>query len=181
MNDKKKPDERSRQERIDKAMFILAEIFEKDLSEPALELYHKLLRPFSIKDVENAFYVWMNSTDSDIYNYFPRPNQLIRIIKEAGKGSVAARALQQWQGVMCAVRQYGINHPPTFIDPITDHLVQTQFTWSFLCSIEEPNLPFEQRRWCEAYDLASELHADLQYVTAPERILKLVKPIGKIE
>jgi hypothetical protein len=69
--------------------------------------------------------------------------------------------------------------PPTFADPVTANLTKTQFRWCRLCELTDSEMPWEQKRWCEAFALASEIRADLLAIEAPKDILKIVNDVIK--
>ena len=80
---------------------------------------------------------------------------------------------------MDAIRQHGARRRPIFADPVTEHLIKTQFTWSYLCDMLEENENWEQKRWCEAFDLAASIHADLLEIEVPDKVRGLLDTVTK--
>jgi len=162
------------------AFMTVWEILKGDASRPpsdiVIEGYYKILESYDIADVEKAFGAALGTM-----KWFPKPVELRDLI-EADQGlviSIEARAQQEWRGVMSAVRQLGAGRPPRFLDPVTAHLVRTQFTWSYLCGMLEENENWEQKRWCEAFDLADSIHEDLLEIEVPDKVRGLLDVVAR--
>ena len=141
----------------------------------ALDKWHAALADYEIPEISHALTIHLKRS-----RYLPTIAEVIQIIEETRNPiTVEARSQQQWRVVMSAVRQFGKNRPPQFSDPITANLVRTQFRWSYLCEIEEVNEKWEQKRWCEAFELAADLHKDLVQVEAPSRLHALLDTVTK--
>ncbi len=69
--------------------------------------------------------------------------------------------------------------PHTFTDPITSNLIKTQFSWKYLCGLEEQSENWEQKRWCKAFDLVVDVYRDLVALPADAPAGVLVARIGK--
>lgn len=167
---------KTKEERIDSALFLLADLYNKDLSTALVTLYHQILEPYLIDEIERALKVLCETQ-----GFFPKPNEIIDIInihRDPPGPSVKARAQQQWRVILQQVGKHGSYHPPKFSDPITQHLVSTQFRWPYLCEMNESNEDWEQRRWCDAFELAVELYADLKQIGVPEKVRDLLDDIG---
>ena len=166
----------NRQERIDQGLYLLAEILDKTLTDMVLDGYQKILSPYDVVVIENAFGAALGTM-----KWFPKPDELRNLI-EANNGlviSIEAPAQQQWRIVLTAVRQYGARRRPKFADPVTEHLIKTQFTWSYLCGMLEQNEPWEQKRWCDAFDLAASIHEDLIKLGVPTKVHELLETVIK--
>ena len=177
----KMPDEiENREEKIDRVLFLMAEIYEKQLTNEALKLYHLILKPFSVAEIERACKTWMESYEDKKYNFYPKPNQIIETIQidKIIGAPVKVRAQQQWRVILQQIRYHGPYHPPKFTDPITQHLIDTQFRWSYLCNMIEAEQHWQQKQWCDAYELAAEIQKDLKKIEIPDRVMNLVDKIG---
>jgi len=172
---------KTRTQRIDEILYELEKVFTKDLDETTINVYHKILGPYSVEEISAACSTWLASTGDRKFDYFPRPNQIIEIIesKKVKGPRIEVRAQQQWRVILQQIKRHGDYHPPQFSDPITANLVKTQFSWSYLCNMEESEENWEQKRWCEAFVLAAELHKDLAALEVPEKVIKLLDGIGK--
>jgi len=80
---------------------------------------------------------------------------------------------------MDAIRQHGARRRPIFADPVTTHLIRTQFNWSYLCDMPESKENWEQKRWCEAFDLAAKIHKDLVQIEVSAKVGALLETVGK--
>lgn len=171
--------ETKRREKIDKIIFLMGNYYGQSLSEDVVDLFHQLWAEHETEDISTACSLWMK-TPGEKNRWFPRANEIIEII-ERNKGpkiTIQTRAQQQWRVILQQIPKHGMYHPPTWSDPITAQLVQNQFSWSYLCSMEESELQWEQKRWCEAFELAAELYGDLpQIEQMPEDVKSLMEKI----
>ena len=136
--------EETRTDAIDKVIFKTALYYNHEVVPPVLDLWHSSLAEFEIHDIYRAFSLHVKTA-----RFFPVIAEIIDIIgRNKNKLSIEARALQQWRVVMSAVRKYGINRRPQFADPITAHLIKSQFPWTYLCGFPEQEENWEQKRWC---------------------------------
>ena len=172
---------KTRTQRIDEILYELEKVFTKDLDETTINVYHKLLASYSVEEISAACSTWLSSTGDRKFDYFPRPNQIIEIIEaKKDKGPrIEVRAQQQWRVILQQIKRHGPYHPPQFSDPITAHLVKTQFSWSYLCNMLENEENWEQKRWCEAFELAAELQKDLIALEVPKAVGKLLDTVAK--
>jgi hypothetical protein len=167
--------EETRTDAIDKVIFKTALYYNHEVVPPVLDMWHSSLAEFEIHDIYRAFSLHVKTS-----RFFPSIAEIIDIIgRNENKLSIEARALQQWRVVMSAVRKYGINRRPQFADPITAHLVKTQFLWTYLCGFPEQEENWEQKRWCEAFKLSQETHKDLAQLEVPGNVSGLIENVGK--
>lgn len=167
---------KTRQEAIDKTLFLMSAYYNYPLTEEVVELYHSLWADHELSDIDSACYIWMNDN-----KWFPKASEILKII-EKNKGpviSIEAIAQQQWRVVLKAISSNGINRPPVFPHPVTALLVKNQFPWSYLCSMEESDLNWEEKRWSSAFNLATEANINVLQIQAPAgaRPLKQIKGV----
>lgn len=169
----------NRTAKIDKTITLMAIYYDKDLTGITIDLYHELWADYDPDEIAPACMIHMKAN-----KFFPRASEIIDIITN-NRGpvlSIETRAQAEWRKVMLAVRQRGLNRgAPEFKNPITRHLVQAQFNWSYLCGFLEKDMNWEQKRWCEAYELASEIDLDQLKIDSAKSIQKLIAPIGDPE
>lgn len=165
MSEKKKS---SRATELDKILLSMALYYEKELNSDVVSIYHELLSDFEIDDISAACSIWMKSK-----RFYPKVNEIIGIIeKNCGTCiSIESRAQQQWRIVLSTLGR------GPFKDPITAHLCKSQFRHSYLRNMLEANENWEQKRWCEAFALASEIGEDRLILEAPEAVLQLTSGI----
>ena len=160
---------------LDKVLLGMALYYEREMDDALVNIYHELLAEYDIEDIKAACNIWMKTQ-----KWFPKASELIEIINN-NRGaaiSIESRAQQQWRHVVSMVRARGLTRgKPIFADPITEHLVRTQFRWSYLCGIEEAKENWEEKRWCEAYDLAAEIHKNLLTIEVPKQVSGLLDRI----
>jgi hypothetical protein len=169
-------EEQTRQEKIDKILLNMALYFGHELVPDTIDVYHKLFADYSHEQINSACWEWMYANQ-----WFPRANEIIKIIEHNSdpQPSIQSRAQQQWRIVLSAVATQGKNNPPKFSDPITANLVRTQFRWPYLCDMKQENENWEQKRWCEAFELAIESHPDMKQLEAPAKVKKLAASVTK--
>ena len=173
-------DSRKRQEAIDKTLLIMCQYYEQQLTDDVIEIYHLLWAKYETEDITSACYIWMEKS-----RWFPKGNEIIELI-ETQKGpqiSLQTRAQQQWRVILQQLKRHGPYHPPQFSDPITAELVKNQFSWSYLANMKESEENWEQKRWCEAFELAADLYKDVELLDVPESLKNLLadttKPIAE--
>ena len=172
-----KKETKSRTEMIDGIMCQVEACYPgQGFDEAAIDIWHRVLAPYEIKETEKAFFSHIQQS-----RFLPTIAEIKGLLDENKKGhiSIEARAQQEWRGVMSAVRQLGAERRPRFLDPVTAHLIKTQFPWSYLCGMLEKNENWEQKRWCEAYDLASSIHKDLLEIEVSDEIRGLLDTVAK--
>ena len=168
-------DSRSRQ--IDSILFKTEACYPSAEFDPAsLDVWHEALMEFDIEEITKAFSIHVKEC-----KFLPVISEIIDIIKK-NKGpqiSIQSRAQQQWRIVLNAVATKGQNNPPTFSDPITANLVRTQFRWPYLCDMKQENENWEQKRWCEAFELAIESHPDMKQIEVSAKVKELAANVTK--
>ena len=72
----------NREERIDKVMYVMAEIYGFKLSDDILNIYHEIFdqKYRDADEIEHAVKVWLSSYGDNKYSFFPKPGQLLEII-----------------------------------------------------------------------------------------------------
>lgn len=164
----------TRQEAIDKILLIMGDYYQQTLTEDVIDIYHRLWAGYPVEDVAAACEIWMKCN-----RWHPMVNQIIDILETRQGPSLQTRAQVQWRVILQQIPKHGMYHPPRFSDPITANLVKSQFSWSYLCSMEESELNWEQKRWCEAFELAAELFEDLVQLEVPEEVGELLNTVGR--
>lgn len=70
-----------KERRTDHIIMLIAENYGKEITKNLLQLFQNVLEPYSIQEIEQAFYIWSTSTDEKA-RYFPKTNDIIAIIRE---------------------------------------------------------------------------------------------------
>ena len=169
---------KKRAREIDSILFNVEACYPNAEFNPAsLDLWHRALAEYDIDEISKAFTAHVKKS-----RFLPTIAEIVTILEENRSPPInlEARAQQQWRVVIRTVRQIGLKEgPPRFADPITENLIRTQFSWEYLCNCRIENQNWEQKRWCEAYKLAAEIHRDLLRLEVPEQVLRLVDRIPK--
>lgn len=168
-------DSRSRQ--IDSILFKTEACYPAGEFGPAsIDVWHEALAEFDIEEISMAF-----SNHVKESRFLPTISEIVDRIKKNKRPqvSIEARAQRQWRIVLTAVARHGRAKPPVFADPITAKLVKSQFRWQYLCDMKQENENWEQKRWCEAFELAVEAHPDMKQIDAPHQVQKLANKIAK--
>ena len=172
----------TREKKIDQMLLMMELYFDQEKDEQVLKLYNKLWADVPVEHLGIACREYMSQGKN---KYFPKAGDILDIVRRLGKPtqSIEAQAQQQWRLVVTAIRQRGLSRgAPVFDDPITNTLVRTQFTWESLCSVEADKLNWEEKRFVEAYNLASEIEPEKLLIEAStEEVKALVSNIGNID
>lgn len=167
----------SRSLQIDKILFKTEACYSgAEFDSASLDVWHDALAEFEIEEISAALRIHIKES-----KFLPKISEIIDII-EKNKGpqiSIQSRAQQQWRIVLSAVATQGKNNPPTFSDPITANLVKTQFRWQYLCDMKQENENWEQKRWCEAFELAIESHPDMKQIEVSAKVKELAANVTK--
>lgn len=170
--------DKTRQEAVDKILLAMCNYYQQALTKDVLNLYHLLWADQEVEDIAAACKIWMLGN-----RWYPKANEILEII-EFQKGpqiDIKTRALEQWRVVLQQLQRHGAYHPPTFTDPITNHLVKNQFRWSYLSDMKTDEEQWEQKRWVEAFEVASKVHQDLIAIEAPKKVLDLMTRIRSVD
>lgn len=146
-------------------------IYEREFSQAFVDAYWLLLKQYDLNEFTKAMNIICRTS-----KFWPRPAEIIETIKKiTGEGgSIEAVAEQQWRVVVDAIRQNGINRQPKFDDPITNYLIQRQFSWPYLCEMQQKNENWEQKRFCQAYEFAAECGHHTLFIEAENQYKRLL-------
>ena len=111
-----------------KLLVTTAELFEKDLSAPVINMYFTALKTHSIGQVQDALAKVVTSC-----KFFPRPVEIIEFIG-GGPGKLEDIAQVQADLVINAIRKIGSYRSVGFKDPVTTAVIQQSFGgWIKIC------------------------------------------------
>ncbi len=111
-----------------------SEMYDKPVSEAAMEVYWTLLKPFPKEAVDRAFKA--HFADPDTGSFFPKPADVIRRIT-AGSEALAYTA---WLKVLRAIKTHGASESIAFDDPLIHIAVDAAGGWVRLCMTNERDL-----------------------------------------
>lgn len=149
--------------RIVSAIGAMAELFGKQLTEAALELYARSVIDLGGAAVERAV-----SAAAVSCKFFPSPAEL-RDLAGRGQFRAADRAAMAFQALKEACSRYGAFRSPNFDDPLINATVRNLGGWTRAC--EMPVSEFDvwyRRQFCEVYEMFARLGA------TPEQSARLI-------
>jgi len=123
----------------------LGEIYRWEFSPATIEIYWRILEPFSLEDVRAAIY--RHIQDPDAGKYLPKPADIIMAIE----GSSQNRALTAWSKTSYAMRTVGKYTSIAFDDPLIHAVIADMNGWVKLCDTEIKQLPFVAKEFQERY------------------------------
>jgi len=140
--------------RFSAALTACAELYGRAVSEGAMSLWWESLKRFEIEQVERAFRVCIESPEAG--QYMPKPADLIR----AMEGTSSDRSLLAWGEVFEAMSSVGAYRSVQFSDPAIHAAVSDMGGWVKLCRTETDELPFVQKRFCDAHKVYTQRGAE---------------------
>lgn len=140
--------------RFSAALTACAELYGRSVSEGAISLWWEALRRFDVEQVERAFRVCIESPEAG--QFMPKPADLIRAIE----GTSTDRSLLAWGEVYEAMSTVGAYRSVQFSDPAIHAAVSDMGGWVKLCRSTLDELPFVQRRFCDAHKVYTQRGAE---------------------
>lgn len=130
-------------QRFTQALTACAELYGRELSEGALQMWWRLLDRYDIEQVESALHACVSNADSG--QFMPKPADVIRVL--AG-GTHTDRAQIAWGKVLKAMSTVGAYADVVFDDPSIHAVIEDLGGWPKLCRTETKELGFVQNRFC---------------------------------
>ena len=127
----------------------MAIIYEKNFSADFLDVYWDILQPYSVVELKDA----MNEVCRTC-KFYPKPSEIIELIESKRKPKIRIEAVaqQQWRLVLATLGRGDFN------DPVTAMLCKRQFNYNYLRNMLEKDENWEEKRFCNAYELAAETY-----------------------
>lgn len=119
--------------------------YRQDVSTFALSVWWQACEGFDIEQVRKA--LTAHAMDPERGQFAPRPADLVRALH----GTHGDRSLMAWSKVHRAMSAVGAYRSVVFDDPAIHAAVQDMGGWVSLCRSRVDELPFVQRRFCDAY------------------------------
>lgn len=123
----------------------VAELYNKKLSKPLLDIYWHCLEPYSLALIRRALN--MHLLHPDCGQFMPKPADILRIIHGDGE----TQALRAWNKVLRAVRKAGSYGAVVFDDPIIHVAIIELGGWVELCRCDTKALPFIGKQFEKIY------------------------------
>lgn len=123
----------------------LAQTFAADISARDMENYWRLLRSYSLNQVEQAIIGYCVSPEG--HKFMPKPGEIIGALQ----GKRNEQSLLAWVKVTKAMRQVGAYKTVIFDDAIIHAVVADLGGWVRLCHLSDRELAFQQREFERLY------------------------------
>ena len=123
----------------------IGEIYRWEFSPQVIEIYWRVLEPFSLEDVKAA--VYRHIQDPDVGKFLPKPSDIIMAIG----GSSQNQALSAWSKTIYGIQTVGSYESVAFDDALIHVVVWDMGNWIKLCNSEEKQLPFIAKEFQERY------------------------------
>jgi len=135
----------------DKAKFsqiVMAtfELYGKQPSKLAVDMFWRVLERFSIDQVENGFAAHLN--DPEYGKFQPKPADIIRHIEGCRDDRMAAAGLA-YAKAMGAIGSCGSYRSPVFDDPAIHYAIRNFGGWVKFCQAEQHD--FDRKKFVEEY------------------------------
>lgn len=135
--------------------------YRRDVSRFALDVWWQACRPFELEQIRAAFSA--HTMDPEGCKFPPMPGDLVRVLQ----GTRGDRALVAWAKVFDAMQSAGAYRSVAFDDPLIHLAIMDLGDWPSLCRTLVDELPFVQKRFCDAY----KLHAARPGTPHPARLI----------
>lgn len=139
------------------ALSAVAELHGKAISEGAMTLWWQALQRFEIEQVEAALRRCVEDPDGG--QFMPKPADLIKRLD----GTATDRSLIAWGKVLDAMQRVGAYTSVAFDDPAIHAAIVDIGGWTQVCRGEVAELPFLQRRFCDAHKAYSTRGGSFDY------------------
>lgn len=121
----------------------------QDVTAFTLDVWWEACQRFDLEQVRKA--LTGHAMDPERGQFAPKPADLVRQLQ----GTHTDRALMAWGKVWEAMQSVGAYQSVDFGDPITHAAIVDIGGWVSLCRIDLNDLPFVQKRFCDAYRVYS--------------------------
>jgi len=133
--------------------------YKQSASEFAMSVWWQACQNFSLEQVRKA--LTAHAMDPDRGRFPPMPSDIVRHLQ----GTHTDRSLLAWGVVLEAISSVGAYSSVDFGDPATHQAITDIGGWQTLCSSSTDELPFLQKRFCEAHRVYSQRGAPANAVT----------------
>lgn len=111
----------------------------------ALGVWWRACQGVSLEQVREA--LTAHAMDPDRGHFPPKPADIVRVLH----GTQSDRSLVAWGKVLDAMQRVGAYASVDFGDPVIHCAIEDAGGWPAVCRTARDELPFLQRRFCDAY------------------------------
>lgn len=137
----------------DKFLSVLAGVYDfygRELSTFAGEVWMQACERYDAQQVSKALSAHL--MDPERGQFMPKPADIVRQLE----GTHTDRSLIAWGVVLETMRTEGAYRSVDFGDPATHKAIEDMGGWTKICRSTLDELPFVQRRFCEAHRVYSQ-------------------------
>lgn len=121
------------------------EFYKTDVSKFAAQVWWNACQGFSLEQVSKAFSAHL--VDPKSGQFLPKPADIVKALS----GTHEDRSLLAWGKCFDALQRVGQYSSVVFDDPAIHAVVTDMGGWPKLCQITTDELPFVQKRFCDAH------------------------------
>lgn len=121
------------------------DFYGKELTKFAIDVWLRACANFDVEQVSRACSAHL--MDAEHGRFMPKPADIVRVLQ----GTNTDRALIAWSKVMDAAQRVGAYTSVCFDDGLIHAVIEDLGGWIEVCRGDIDDLPFVQRRFCEAY------------------------------
>jgi hypothetical protein len=133
-------------QRFESVLRGLCEVYDKELTPFFSSAYFAALEDLDIDEIGKAAIGYMRMPEKDC-RFMPKPGDLRAMVE--GRNDDAATLA--WAKICKAMRQQGSYQSVAFDDPIIHRVLTDMGGWAWFGASLEKELPFIERRFCDAY------------------------------
>jgi hypothetical protein len=130
------------------------DFYAKELSTYAGQVWWQACERFDVEQVTKALSAHL--MDADRGQWLPKPADIVRQLQ----GTHTDRSLMAWGKVHEAIQRVGAYASVDFGDDATHAAIMDMGGWTVLCRSTVDELPFLQRRFCEAHRVYAQRGAE---------------------
>ena len=136
---------------LDRQKFVelmtgLSQLYEKEVSQFALELYYDILKGYEYAQVDKAV---KQVVSNNKFNCLPKPAEILEYLE----GTRDEKAMQAWLLVREAILKAGYYATVEFADPLISNCIDALGGWMWINSQDAKEFPFIEKRFCDFYRL----------------------------
>lgn len=130
---------------FNRIMQQVQDIFTRDLTPGAMDLYWECLIDYEMPEVRRALGLCVQNTDGG--QYMPKPADIIRMIN----GDNKMQALEAWTKVYQAIGSVGPYRDVVFDDALIHKALSDMGGWIAICNITDDDAPFRANEFENRY------------------------------
>lgn len=128
-------------------MINVAEIYNKKLSQPMLDIYWRCLEAYSFAQISMALKIHLLHPDHG--QFMPKPADILRAIN----GNTGSQATLAWNKVLQSIRRVGSYESVVFDDPLIHLVIMDLGGWIALCQHDSKSLIFVAKDFEKIYSI----------------------------